>query len=131
MALDYTKFRAVAEQLITDNGRALTLVRKDQGNPADPAKPWRASTGAADVSLAITGVFIDFEQEDFDETLVRRGDKRVLAAASQVETVAGASFDEIEDFDYVLDGTDRWDIVQVNVIEPGSLRILYDIQVRK
>ena len=131
MALDYTNFRAVAERLITENGRALTLVRKDQGNPADPLKPWRASTGAADVSFAITGVFVDFEQEDFDGTLVRRGDKRVLAAASEVETAAAPDFDEVEDFDYVLDAGDRWDVVKVDVVQPGTARILYDIQVRK
>lgn len=131
MAVNYTNLRAVAERLIGENGRSLTLVRRDQGNPTDPAKPWRDSTGASDVTLVVTGVFIDFEQEDTDGTLVRRGDKRVLAAASEVETVAGASFDELEDYDYILDGTDRWDIVKVDVIEPGSLRVLYDIQVRK
>lgn len=131
MAVDYANFRAIAERLITENGRALTVVRKDQGNPVDPGKPWRASTGAADITLVITGVFTDFEQDDFDGTVVRRGDKRVLAAASEVETVAGASFDELEDFDYILDAGDRWDIVKVDVIQPGADRILYDIQVRK
>ncbi len=132
MALNYTNFRALADRLIRENGRALTIVRRDQANFTDPAKPWRGSTEAAEVSTAVTGVFIEYEKEDIDGELVRRGDKRVLIAAKDVEDESTAAENvKVEDYDHVLDGLVRWKILSAELIEPGSQRILYDLQVRQ
>ena len=132
MALDYANFRNLADRLIGENGRPLTIVREDQGNPADPTKPWRGSTGASTVSTVVTGVFVEFEKEDFEGTLVRRGDKRVLIAAQDVEDeTTGTQNVKVEDYDFILDGAVRWKIVTADLIEPGPLRIMYDVQVRQ
>jgi hypothetical protein len=132
MALDYVSFRLLAERLINENGRDLTLQREDQVNALVPAEPWRAPATTNKVTLAVKGVFIDFEKEDFDGSLVKRGDKRVLVAAKDTEDVrTGTDNINIEDFETLLDGTEIWKIVTVQTIEPGSLRIAYDIQVRK
>src|SRR3546814_14993330 len=95
MALNYANFRLLAERLINENGRSLTLVRKDQGNPVDPLKPWRASTNAAEISFAIVGVFIEYEKDEVDGTIVKRGDKRLLLAAKDVDDTAPANLKEI------------------------------------
>jgi len=131
MALDYVSFRLLAERLIETNGRTLSLVRRDQGNPVDAAKPWRASTEAAEITVAILGVFIEFEKEDFDGTLVRRGDKRILVSDKSVTDTSSAANLKIEDYDYVLDGTVRWKIITAETIEPSPLRIMYNLQVRQ
>ena len=134
MALDYVSFQLLAERLINENGRALILQREDQVNPVDVAEPWRAAdpAGANIVSLSVFGVFVEYEKEDFDGSLLRRGDKRVLVSAKDTEDVrVGVQNINIEDFDTLLDGTDLWKIITVETIEPGSLRIMYDIQVRK
>ena len=130
--VDYARFRSLAERLIEENGRTLSLVRRDQGNPTDPAKPWRGSTEAATITVAVLGVVIDFEKEDFDGSLVRRGDKRILISdQSVIDEGGGAANLQIEDYDHILDGTTRWKILDVNLIEPGDTRIMYDIQVRQ
>lgn len=134
MALNYIAFRLLAERLINENGRSLTLQREDQFNPVDIAEPWRAAdpAGANVVSLVVLGVFIEYEKEDFDGSLVRRGDKRVLVAAKDTDDVrTGTENIDVEDFDTILDGTEIWKIITVEVIEPGPLRVMYDIQVRK
>ena len=132
MALNYTNFQNLAERLVEENGRTLSLVRRDQGNPTDPAKPWRGSTEAAEITVVVKGVFIEFEKEDFDGTLVRRGDKRVLIAAKSVTDEGGSASNlKIEDYDHVLDATIRWKIITAELIEPGDLRILFDLQVRQ
>lgn len=132
--VDFTSLRLTAERLINENGRALTLQRHDQSNPLVVAEPWRTPdpAGANVVSLAVLGVFTEFEKEDFDGSLVRRGDKRVLIAAKDLEDVqTGTENIKIEDFDTLLDGTEIWKILSAEVIEPGSLRVLFDLQVRK
>ena len=130
--VDYVSFQNLAERLIETNGRVLSLVRRDQGNLIDPAKPWRGSTEAAEIVVVVKGVFIEFEKEDFDGTLVRRGDKRVLIAAKSVTDEGGSASNlKIEDYDHILDATTRWKIITVELIEPGPLRIMFDLQVRQ
>lgn len=132
MALDYTSFRNLAERLIESNGRTLSLVRRDQDNPTDPAKPWRGSTEAGTITVIVKGVFIEFDAEDFDGTLVRRGDKRVLIADKSVTDEGGNALNlKIEDYDHILDGGTRWKIMRAELIEPGPLRIMFDIHVRQ
>lgn len=132
MALDYTSFRLLAERLIEANGRSLSLVRRDQGNLIDPAKPWRGSTEAAEITVIVTGVFIEFEKEDFDGTLVRRGDKRVLIADKSVTDEGGSASNLfITDYDHILDAGVRWKIMKAELIEPGPVRIMFDIHVRQ
>lgn len=131
MALDYVSFQNLAERLIEENGRTISLVRRDQGNPADPSKPWRGSTGADKITVVVKGVFIEFEKQDFDGTLVRRGDKRLLVAAKSVTDESNASNLKIEDYDEVLDAGVRWKIITAELIEPGDLRIMFDLQVRQ
>jgi hypothetical protein len=98
----------------------------------DPAKPWRDSTGAAEVTVDVIGVFIQFEKEDFDGSLIRRGDKRILVAAKSVEdeSISGVNI-KIEDYDYITDGGERWKILDSDSIAPGTLNVFYDIQARK
>ena len=130
--VNFVNFRNLAERLIEKNGRTLTLVRSDRGNLVDPAEPWRDSTDAAEITFDVIGVFIEFEKENIDGEVVKRGDKQVLIAAKSVEDDSGGASDiDIEDYDFVLDGAVRWRIMQVELIEPGPLRIMYDIQVRR
>jgi len=130
--VDYASFRLLAERLIEANGRTLSLVRRDQGNPVVAAQPWRASTEAATITVAVLGVFIEFEKEDFDGTLVRRGDKRLLIADKSVIDEGGAAPNLlIEDYDHILDATIRWKIITAELIEPGDTRIMFDLQVRQ
>ncbi len=131
MALDYTSFQNLAERLIEENGRTISLVRRDQANPTDPAKPWRGSTEADEITVVVKGVFVEYEKMDFDGSLVRRGDKRVLIAAKSVTDESNASNLKIEDYDHVLDAGVRWKIITAELIEPGPLRIMYDLQVRQ
>ncbi len=130
--VDYVAFRNLAERLIEANGRTLSLVRRDQGNPTDPAKPWRGSTEAAEIVVVVKGIVIEFEKEDFDGTLVRRGDKRILIADKSVIDEGGSATNlQIEDYDHILDGGTRWKIMKAELIEPGPLRIMFDLHVRQ
>lgn len=130
--VDFASFRLLAERLIEANGRTLSLVRRDQGNPVDPAKPWRGSTEVGTITFDVKGVFIEFEKEDFDGTLVRRGDKRVLIADKSVTDEGGSAVNlKIEDYDHILDGGVRWKIQNAELIAPGDIRIMFDLQVRQ
>jgi hypothetical protein len=131
MALNYTQLRRTAERLIEENGRDIQLIRKDQGNPVDPAMPWRASTDAAEISITVTGVLIPFEAESGTGTIVRRQEQMALIAAKSVDDEKPSNTN-IEDYDELLDddGT-RYRIEDVDLIKPGSQRILYMLRVKQ
>lgn len=129
--VDFVSFQNLAERLIEENGRTISLVRRDQANFTDPNKPWRGSTDVDEITVVVKGVFIEYEKMDFDGSLVRRGDKRLLVAAKSVTDESSASNLKIEDYDEVLDGGTRWKIITAELIEPGDLRIMFDIQVRQ
>lgn len=130
--VNYANFRNLAERLIEENGRTLTLLRQDIGNFTDPAKPWADSTEAGEIRFDVLGVVIEFEKEAIDGETVRLGDKQILIAAKSVEDESGSTTNiDIEDYDIILDGTVRWTIVQVELIEPGPSRILYEVHVSR
>lgn len=132
MAGIHDKFARLAEKLIAKHGRDMD-VKKLSREPADASKPWRAGgppppggpTWAE--SLTVKGVVVDYDEDDIDGTNIKRGDKRVLIAADTAVT-AGK---DIADFDTVLDQGRPLSIIKCNVLEPGTTRIMYDVQCRQ
>ena len=129
--VNITNLRNIAQRLILENGRDVTLIRQDQSNPIDPAKPWRANLDTDDISLVVKAVNANFKNEDIDGTLVRRGDKLFLIAAKTIEeTVVFSEISDVEKYDELLDGITLWKIVSVDTVAPGDSNILYKVQVR-
>lgn len=120
--VDYVSLAATALRLIDTNGRDVTLTKKDR-TPANAAQPWRGP-GVADTTVVVKAVVFPFDAEDIDGELVRREDKRAFVSAS------AAGVNEVEDFDFLTDGSDIFKIQRVRVIAPGDTRVLYDIQLR-
>ena len=129
--VNFTSLRSLADRLISENGRDIILIKAGT-TAADALEPWRVDTTAGETRITVKGVFLEFDNEQVDGSLIIRGDKMFLVAAKDVEDTASSSqSDDIEDFDRLLDGTVDWKIINVNTIEPASSKIYYEIQVRK
>lgn len=129
--VNYVSLAATAERLIEENGRDLTVIQAGE-TAANPAEPWRADTPAGESRITVKGVIVEFDNEDFDGTLVRRGDKRAFIAHNSIVDAAGAGEStELEGFDRLLDAGAEWKIVSVKAIHPGDIRVVYDLQLRK
>lgn len=122
--VDYVSLASVAERLIEQNGRDVTL-RKENRTPADSNAPWQGTSGAVTDIGPLKGVFVEYDNEGIDGDRVRRGDKRLFVAANDT------SLQIVEGFDKVVDGTETWAIVAVRIVQPGDTLIIYDIQVRR
>lgn len=136
MALNYVKFQQLADRLIGENGRSVTL-RQSSATPFDVAKPWRgsldpATEDAPGTEVTAIGVFINqADQDNFGHvetsengTLLKRGQKRCLVAETEL-VVLGT---DVSRFETLRDNTNAevWRIVEANILEPGALRIMYD-----
>lgn len=130
MAINYANLRKTAERLIRENGRDINIVRRSR-TPADPAKPGRAVVTTT-TSITVKGVILFADLEQVDNVTIERDDRIAFISAKAVEDVNVTAF--LEDYDYVVDGGDQYDIINKNVIEPGvagDSRVLYVLQLRK
>lgn len=130
--VNITSLRLVAERLIEANGRTISLVRRDEVTPLDPTKEWRANTTTTQVTISVIGAFIDFDSDDLDGTIIRRGTKRVLVSAKSAEEAGVNSLTDIENYDRLLDADNTsWSIDAVSVIQPGTEKVAYDVRVSR
>lgn len=124
--VDYTALAATAKRLIDKNGRDITLTKRDR-TPTDANKPWRGGNAAPTSVGPIKGVLVPFTAEEIDGSLIRREDKKALVAANDDDS------ELLEQFDVLIDGdpADPWRILDVELINPGDVRVIYKFQVRK
>lgn len=118
MAIDYAALALVAQKLIDENGRSLTITLRPR-TPADPTQPWLGPDLTAASSITVIGVIGDDEEADPKDELVRTGKKLAYIAALDTDPAL------VEQFDVMTDGTDRWKIKNVQTIAPGPVRVVY------
>lgn len=120
MAVNYARISSVADKLIKNNGRDITLTKKDR-TAADPAKPWRGG-GTTTTSITVKGIVLNDREFDADDTLIRRGNRVALISAKS------AASNDITTFDQMVDGTSTIKIVNVTELKPGPVSILYMLE---
>ena len=134
MAFDYSGLLAVADTLITDFGRAITL-RRNSRTPDDPAKPWAIVSGSApDIqSIAATGVFLSPKRAAFDSITagVGVGLSNVEQKTARVLVQALSTLPEEMGRDWkVDDGTRTFEVLSSKPIKPGATLMYYDLEVK-
>ena len=120
---DYPKSAKTAKRLIDNSGRLVTF-SKTSTTPADPAKPWAGVSGS-ETTLSMICTFIEYESAEINGDAIKAGDKKLLANALDTN---GAT---LEDFEFVTDGIITWRIKNVKPLQPGSVIIMYEVQIRK
>ena len=121
MAIDYNHMRDVAQRLIDANGQPLKFFSVSS-TLNDPTKPWKgASTTVSDKTVTVIGVVIPNEEID-DAQSMRRGKATAYIAAEDFDPSDMVLFDRMTDNDGYT-----WDIHSVNIVNPGGIRVIYEI----
>lgn len=123
MPFDYTTLSNTAQRLLRDFGRLVTLSKKNR-SPADSNKPWRGPS-APDTTTIAYAVVTPNNLMDEAGDIVRRGDATAYIAAKEVPNY------NLEQFDTLIDGSKVWKIVGVDVLNPGSTRLLYVLSLKE
>lgn len=109
MAFNYAEILAVADSLIAEFGRGMSLRRK---------------VGADTVTRACVGVEVDYSATERDGSNIQFTDRRFLIRAGDLAIGPDAEEDKL-----VLDGKELR-VVTVKRIQPASLNLVWDLQVR-
>ena len=127
MADFYTEMAEVAETLIEEFGRDLT-VTKSKTVPLNYSQPHRGLEHLPEFSVTAPGVFVatsGFGYRVTNEDNLKRSDQIVLFAANNDED------NELENADKITDGEKEWGIVFAEVLSPGDTRLLYMFGVKR
>lgn len=127
MALDYVRLKVTANRLITENGGPATLIKLN-ATPVDPARPWLGATSETtpEVTLTVTAIFVEVDDEDVDGDHVKRGDQLVFVSGTE------AAGNNLGDFAILRANSEQWRIVAAQRYRPdGSTELAWRLRVRK
>lgn len=117
MSKDWTKTIALAERLVGNYGRTITLAKL--ATTGDTNKPWRAPA-----SLPALGPSTDQkEMKGVAVGLLKSLGEDFLDGLENVIIVAG-DFDA-KAYDVIIDGASRWRVAKVETLRPGDKAILH------
>ncbi len=121
--VDYTALATVAQELIEEFGRAMSVRKVTTGAPGDADKPWLpGAEGTADT--ATTGVFLDTEKSFITGELIPTDQSVLLIAASGLAVIPINK-------DRIVDGSEIWEITKVTILKPGATVLLYELMVKQ
>lgn len=117
----YARLARTAQRLIERFGVKETLTGyTDVPNPTAPNKPPIRTP----VVLQANAVFLDIDEKLIDGTLIKQGDMKVLLSC--LEVTLPPQFKGT-----ITQGADIWSIEQIKPLNPGGIRLIYTLQVRK
>lgn len=119
MTFDYSNIEKTALAQIADKGRAIDIVYRTEGS-YDVTDD--SVSGDSDDTVSVKAIVTNFSLRDVSAGMVQAGDLQVMIAASGIA--------KPKTNDIIIDG-DEFTIVSVTEIKPGSVPILYKLQVRK
>lgn len=121
----YEEVIADAEETIRLYGRGIKIFHPTDAPPADPDKPWERGTPDVPPFVATNGVFTAFDRKLIDNTVIKSTDKKLIFVATGIDW-------ELSTKDYITELTgERYIIRDANLIAPGPVKVLYEVQVRK
>lgn len=124
--IDYPKLALKVQTVIEGTGRDVTFIRNGE-TPVDSNKPWRAYAEAAEESVTAKAVADMANVEELEDNFnIREGDKVYYVSTKSLTDAV-----DLKLFDSVVDDEGRYEIVKVEPIKPGAVKLLYIVQARR
>lgn len=117
----YSDMVDVAFDLITEFGTAITMRREK--TDTSKTNPWEGQTDSVTTYVTV-GAFLKDEPKEDEKTLLKRDYKRVLVPAKDATFV-------FELTDLLVEGSDTYEILDMEIVDPGGTIIMYDMRVAK
>lgn len=132
MAINYTKLAAKAQQLVTQSGRTVSLIRKNE-TPIDNAKPWNGSLAAPETALVVPAIqLLPNAVRIFG--LAALGDANRLdglISLSEYVYIVFAGENDLHQYTQVLDEGVYFNIEATQSLRPAEITLLGYIGVRR
>jgi hypothetical protein len=131
MNATHVRLRGVADRLIQENGRAVSI-QKRSTTPADPSKPWGPASEVVTTTTTDTyGVFFGERAGDVEARLSAVS-RLVLSPVEENQAlvyIPGSIGVVPAIADQLVDGDRTLEILKVETVNPGDLTIMYILRV--
>ena len=124
------RMQVLAAKLIDKHGALVTITMRSPTPLRDGAKPWRGSTGTATAS--VKAVQYPYTEEEAPDVNFRRGNSRFLIAENDLQGDSQFATVDLTQATSIDDNAGHvWSIDDVEIIQPGTTRVLYQVLVRR
>ena len=140
MPESYTEFVELVDELIGEFGRTARLLSTTR-DPNDSTKPWNGPTEwddatapvekFAEIVAAFIGRRLSLTSGQVAGRTFSTLEPYLTNTANDIFLVSGSATQDFSKFDKLLDGEEVWNIINVAVIQPGSVVVAYAIEVYK
>lgn len=117
----HAQFQALADKMIAKHGRTITLVKRST-TVVESDKPWRGTVDSISSATTITKTAVFVSGDGGGETV--DAEKR----KNSVFLVAGDNTD-LSEYQEILDEGKVYRIIKAKLLKPGSIGILWEIEV--
>lgn len=121
MAINYEQIAQDTLSTIQNAGTPVVVTRVNEG-AFDPSSG--NTLPGSEVTATGQGVLTQYKTMDVDGTVIKRGDMKLLLAAS------GLALEPTTN-DTVTIGSDVWTVLYVESVEPATVPVLYKVQIRR
>ena len=111
---DYSASKSLADRLLNQFGASLTFTRQS-GETFDPAT---GTTTATEETFSRDVVWLDYDNDEIDGSVVQRGDARLLIQG------------EVKVDDRVERNGEQWRVLTASPLQPAATLIYTEAQVR-
>lgn len=124
MTFNYAKSAATAQKLLANFGKDVT-VRRQTAGAYDPAT---SSATITNVDVIAKGALFDYSRMQYGQntavgTLIQTGDKRLLLSPLNFTSDPVAT-------DLIIADGFTWTIIDIKILRPAGVTVMYDIQIR-
>lgn len=130
--VDFLALITVAQRLISENGRAISLLGFNE-TPADVNRPYEGPSDTTDTpsnQLDLNAVFVLPGQAGLGlglDSVVQD----LLKRSEQVAMVSPGATADLKIYQQITDGSDQWTINEVHELKPGNELVLGFLGVRQ
>lgn len=114
----YNEMTEVAEELISDFGQPVTLVKK--GDAAGYDSYGNPTSGTPDTSIDGIGCTVGYKFGEIDGSLIQNGDSKMLYQGDTPEIGMTVTLEGVV-----------WRVIEANPLNPAGILVMHTLQLRK
>lgn len=130
--VDYVRLQATAQRLIEKNGRQIQFVRLNE-NASNTNRPWKGPPTGGETTLDLRGVFVPPNTvRQFGLTALGEGTEvDDLVTMSEQIIITAQGDNDLRIYTEVVDRSERWGIIGLQVLRPADVTLLAFVGVRR
>ena len=121
MALNWNNLQSTVDKVMKSQGFSVVIRVEGSEGTWDP-ESMSYTSGDPDVDYSTFGIKENYSSREIDGTIIQQNDTKLMIPAKGLPTITTAT-------KILISGTEQ-NIINVSIVDPGNVALLYEIQLR-